>query len=63
MANPAFGSATFMSANAGAAYLMVEVLERPATEYGLWFTPRPGRLHARQLPVGAGERAALGDLP
>ncbi len=41
MANPAFGSATFMSANAGAAYLMVEVLERPATEYGLWFTLGP----------------------
>ena len=41
MANPAFGSAAFMSANAGAAYLMVEVLERPATEYGLWFTLGP----------------------
>lgn len=41
MLNPAFGSATFMAANAGAAYLMVEVLERPATEYGLWFTLGP----------------------
>ncbi len=41
MLNPAFGSAAFMSANAGAAYLMVEVLERPATEYGLWFTLGP----------------------
>ena len=41
MANPAFGSAAFMSANAGAAYLMVEVLDRPATEYGLWFTLGP----------------------
>ena len=37
MANPAFGSATFMSANAGAAYLMVDVLGTSGTEYGLWF--------------------------
>ena len=66
MANPAFGSAAFMSANAGAAWLMVDVLERPATEYGLWFTLGPagfmlgnfvsgrlsGRLAARFLIVG-----------
>ena len=37
LGNPAFGSASFMSINAGAAFLMVEVLERPATEYGLYF--------------------------
>ena len=41
MLNPAFGSATFISINAGAAYLMIEVLGRPATEYGLWFTLGP----------------------
>ncbi len=37
MLNPAFGSATFMSANAGAAYLMVDALKTSGTEYGLWF--------------------------
>ena len=66
MLNPAFGSAAFMSANAGAAWLMVDVLERPATEYGLWFTLGPagfmlgnylsgrasGRVSARLLIVG-----------
>lgn len=39
--NPAFGSASFMSINAGAAYLMVEVLDRPATEFGLYFMLGP----------------------
>ncbi len=39
--NPAFGSAAFMSLNAGAAYLMIEVLERPGTEYGLYFMLGP----------------------
>ena len=37
MLNPAFGTATFMSANAGAAYLMVDALKTSGTEYGLWF--------------------------
>ena len=41
MLNPAFGSATFMSANAGAAYLMVETLGTSGTEYGLWFALGP----------------------
>ncbi len=66
MLNPAFGSATFMSINAGAALLMIEVLERPATEYGLYFMLGPlgfmlgnylsgrfsGRVSAASLIVG-----------
>ena len=41
MLNPAFGAGTFMSINAGAAYLMVDALGRPGTEYGLWFMLGP----------------------
>ena len=66
MLNPAFGSATFMAANAGAAYLMVEALGTSGTEYGLWFMFGPlgfmlgnyvsgrlsGRLSAASLIVG-----------
>ena len=63
MANPAFGSAAFMSANAGAAWLMVDVLERPATEYGLWFTLGPAGFMLRQFCLGAPQRAAGGPIP
>jgi MFS transporter, DHA1 family, multidrug resistance protein len=35
--NPAFGTAGFFALNTGSAYLMAEVLRRPATEFGLFF--------------------------
>ncbi len=39
--NPAIGSAGFFALNAGASYLMVEVIGRPATEFGLYFMLGP----------------------
>ena len=69
LGNPAFGSACFMSVNAGAAFLMVEVLARPATEYGLYFVLGPlgfmlgnflsGRLSGR---LSAGRLIVAGSL-
>ena len=37
VAHTAFSSMMFFAFISGAPYLMVDVLERPATEYGLWF--------------------------
>ena len=39
--NPAVGSGSFLALNAAAVYLMVEVLGRPATEFGLYFMLGP----------------------
>ena len=39
--NPAFGSAAFFALNSGGSYLVIEVLERPATEFGLYFMLGP----------------------
>ncbi len=35
--NPAFGTAGFFSLNSGAVYLMAETMQRPASEFGLYF--------------------------
>ncbi|MFM1815206.1 MAG: hypothetical protein RLZ98_1901 [Pseudomonadota bacterium] len=35
--NPGFGTAGFFSLNSGSAYLMVETMGRPASEYGVYF--------------------------
>lgn len=40
-ASPAFATAGFLALNAGAAYVMIEVLGKPATEFGLYFTLGP----------------------
>jgi DHA1 family bicyclomycin/chloramphenicol resistance-like MFS transporter len=38
---PAFGSAGFFAQGTAAAYLTIEVLERPASEFGIWFMLGP----------------------
>ena len=38
---PAFGSAGFFAQGTAAAYLTIEVLERPALEFGIWFMLGP----------------------
>lgn len=40
-ASPAFATGGFLALNAGASYLMIEVLEKPATEFGLYFVLGP----------------------
>jgi len=38
---PAFATGSFLALNAGATYLMIEVLGKPATEFGLYFILGP----------------------
>ena len=40
-ASPAFATGGFLALNAGATYLMIEVLGKPATEFGLYFMLGP----------------------
>jgi DHA1 family bicyclomycin/chloramphenicol resistance-like MFS transporter len=50
--NAAFILSTFFSFMSGAPYVMVDVLERPATEYGLYFMMAAGGFMAGGLTAG-----------
>jgi MFS transporter, DHA1 family, multidrug resistance protein len=59
-AYPAFSSMVFFSFIAGAPYLMVDVLERPATEYGLYFILiAAGFMLGNLITVRLGERYGM----
>ena len=54
---PAFGSAGFFAQGTAAAYLTIEVLERPASEFGIWFMLGPaGYMAGNFLSGRLGER-------
>ena len=49
---PAFGSAGFFAQGTAAAYLTIEVLERPASEFGIWFMLGPAGFMAGNFLSG-----------
>ena len=59
---PAFGSAAFFSQGTAAAYLTIDVLGRPAAEFGLWFMLGPAGYMAGNYMAGRFGDRMTGDF-